>query len=319
VACDQKVKLSVVVTTFNRARQLDYTLDSLFHQTRQPDELIVSDDCSPDGTPEVAARWGSRFQNYIYSRNERNLYMPGNLNVAIARARGTYIANLHDADAFDSTLLEKWEQALDSHPTAGLAFCGGCSASDNPGSDKVFGSDAAPCTPGREFFRRYFVGAWGSPIWGTVIARRSAYAELGSFDPYFGFVSDVDMWMRFCGRFDIAYVAEPLLILDNEAKLERRFKWRKLLIENEMAVTNIRRLYAPSEANFKSAIERQKSSLRARFARHVLGRVRHNDWAGFREGLSLFRQIFVTGTMTNVWSGKGDLNGNVPFGFPDRG
>lgn len=43
-------RLSVVLATFNGARYLDEQLDSLNHQTRLPDELVVVDDASTDQT-----------------------------------------------------------------------------------------------------------------------------------------------------------------------------------------------------------------------------------------------------------------------------
>ncbi len=53
------MRISVCVTTFNRAELLDRTLASLAAQSRQPDEILVSDDCSADvyATPEIVAGW----------------------------------------------------------------------------------------------------------------------------------------------------------------------------------------------------------------------------------------------------------------------
>jgi len=118
------VKVSVCVTTYNRATLLGHTLRSLADQTRPPDELIVSDNCSSDNTQEVVDKWKTHFRRFIYNRNTRNLYMPGNLNAGLKLATGKYVANLHDADVFDPTLLEKWERALDTYPSAGFVFCG---------------------------------------------------------------------------------------------------------------------------------------------------------------------------------------------------
>ena len=93
-------KVSVCVVAYNRARQLDETLASLAAQTRPPDELIVSDDCSADDTARVGERWqrSGAFREFRFNRNSRNLGMPANLNVAVGMARGEYIANLHDGD-----------------------------------------------------------------------------------------------------------------------------------------------------------------------------------------------------------------------------
>ena len=42
--------VSVVIPTYNALPFIAETLASVFAQTRLPDEVIVVDDCSPDGT-----------------------------------------------------------------------------------------------------------------------------------------------------------------------------------------------------------------------------------------------------------------------------
>ena len=46
-------KVSIAIATYNGARFLCEQLDSLYSQTVQPDEIIVSDDCSNDGTVDI--------------------------------------------------------------------------------------------------------------------------------------------------------------------------------------------------------------------------------------------------------------------------
>ena len=73
------MRLSVVVTTYNRSGDLDRTLESLSVQTRIPDELIISDDCSIDGTAEIITKWKERFPLLKYNRNDRRGWIHRNL------------------------------------------------------------------------------------------------------------------------------------------------------------------------------------------------------------------------------------------------
>jgi glycosyltransferase involved in cell wall biosynthesis len=50
------LRLSVIVCAHNEARQIGGCLHSLLAQTRPPDEIVVVDNASADGTGEVAAR-----------------------------------------------------------------------------------------------------------------------------------------------------------------------------------------------------------------------------------------------------------------------
>lgn len=289
------VKLSVCLTTYKRAVLLDRSLATLAAQTRLPDELVVSDDCSPDGTPAVAEKWRPAFPRFVYNRNSRNLYMPGNLNVGIGLTTGMYVANLHDGDCYAPTLLEKWEAALDRHPSAGFVFCGIGGWPLRKKSDRgVILHDVAPLTPGREFFERHFLHRLSSIVWGTVMARRSAYDELLPFDPVFGFVSDVDMWMRMCLAHDVAYVREPLIVLDHEPSPERTpmvFNWSWLETSRRMQLVNIHRFFANDVLRRQRELRRHARVVQAVWARRLLGRLRHRDWAGFSRGVDLARNL----------------------------
>ncbi|QDV21777.1 glycosyltransferase [Aureliella helgolandensis] len=54
------MRVSVIVTTFNRPSYLQKVLASYLHQTRAPDELIVADDGSTDATESVIAGFTER-------------------------------------------------------------------------------------------------------------------------------------------------------------------------------------------------------------------------------------------------------------------
>jgi glycosyltransferase involved in cell wall biosynthesis len=289
------VALSVCVTTYKRAALLDRTLATLAAQTLLPDELVVSDDCSPDDTPAVAEKWRAAFPRFVYSRNPANLYMPGNLNAAIGRTTGAYVANLHDGDLYAPTLLEKWKAALDAHPSAGFAFSGLAGwpvAKESVGG--VILHDVPPLTPGREFFERHFLHRHASIVWGTVMARRSAYDELLPFDPAFGFVSDVDMWMRMCLRHDVAYVREPLIVLGHEPSKERApdaYNWSWLETSRRMQLVNIQRFFGDDPARLARELKRHGRVAQAAWARRLLGRMWHRDWRGVRTGAALARNL----------------------------
>lgn len=285
------IKLSVCITTYKRAALLDKTLASLAAQTRQPDQLIVSDDCSPDDTPEVVAKWQSRFPNFIYNRNERNLYMPGNLNTAVSLATGEYVANLHDADEFAPTLLEKWEAALDRYPSAGFVF-NGVQFVDGDNT-QTFLHDVAPLTPGREFFEKHMLHKFSSIVWGTVMVRRTAYQKLLPFDATFGFYSDVDMWMRMCLYFDVAYIREPLMFLDESPTLERKFSWEKTEIARRIELTNIYRFYRDQQESLTKELAIHKSKVRAVYLSRLLGRIRRLDWKNFGIGLVICQRLHL--------------------------
>jgi len=99
------MKCSVIIPARNSARTLWKTLDALYSGERRPDEILVIDACSEDGTPELGRSYGARVLV-----NEK-------LHVAAARQLGVTAA-LHEIVAFtDSDCLPapNWLQSLTGH------------------------------------------------------------------------------------------------------------------------------------------------------------------------------------------------------------
>ena len=291
------IKLSVCVTSYKHGDLLDRTLESLAGQTRLPDELIISDDCSPDDPARIVDSWRGHFPQVTYHRNPHNLGMPGNLNAAVALARGEYVANLHHGDAFAPSLLDEWERALDQYPTAGFVFCGLAGWhvwwKHDPG---ISVHDVPPFTPGREFFEKYFLHKLSSIVWGTVMARRSAYAKLLPFDPVFEFASDVDMWMRMCLHHDVAYVRRPLIVLDGDHSPAKwgqigLFNWKLVALSCQIQAVNIGRYFASDPVRLRVELRRHDHAALRFYVARMLGRLRKLDWSGLQEGARSYRQL----------------------------
>jgi glycosyltransferase involved in cell wall biosynthesis len=235
------VNVSVVLTTFGRAKLLPATIESILDQTLHDFELLISDDCSTDGTETVCQTFVRRDHRVRYRRNETRLGMPGNLNAALREARGDLVANLHDGDVYDRRLLERWRDALVACPSAAFVF--NAYRHLNPdGTLRGTTRESLPsCFPGLVLLEDIYFRRWrfGSPVWGTVMARRSKYEAVGYFDDRFGFQSDVDMWLRLAEDSFVAYVDEPLITLpsreaaprlvslttSDEARIVRRMFW----------------------------------------------------------------------------------------------
>lgn len=215
-------RVSVVLTTYNRSEVLAETIDLILAQTFEDFELIICDDASADSTPEICREYVARDSRVRYLRHDANLGMPGNLNSGVKVARGELVANLHDGDVFDSHLLEEWVRALDACPDAAFVFNSYGVFGPDRELRRVFSEQLEPCNRGSELLKIFYRRAgFGSPVWGTVMARRTAYEEMGYFQPRFGFISDVDMWMRLAEKHSVAYVAKPLILLPTREVLPR--------------------------------------------------------------------------------------------------
>ncbi len=69
------MKIAVVMATFNGVRYIEEQLDSIRLQTLKPDEVIICDDASTDGTTEFLSRYINRYQldNWEIIKNYENV------------------------------------------------------------------------------------------------------------------------------------------------------------------------------------------------------------------------------------------------------
>jgi GT2 family glycosyltransferase len=282
-------ELSVCITHYNRPAQLGVTLQSLAEQTRPPDEVLIWDDHSPNDPTPVVEQFRSRFRRLRFHRNPGNLGMPGNLNAVIREAQGDLIANLHDADVYQPTLLERWECALMSCPSAGIVFCGLEATAHSGRAGRVWVHEFAGVTSGKDFFERAYVGQSSSPIWGTVMARRETYQRHLPFDSRFGGWADVDMWMRVCGTHDIAYVPMPLITLYAGSHFRREFRWETIHLILTMHVLNINRM-AQSDSELQVWLARQRSHSTKVLARLLFGRVAKLEFRSCAQALLMYKE-----------------------------
>ena len=118
------------------------------------------------------------------------------------------------------------DAALDAYPRAAFVFNGYRELDSKGNTEQVWRLPLSPIQPGSALLEKMYFRSWrfSSPVWGTVMARRSAYLEAGLFDPRFGFVADVDMWLRLAERYEVAYIAEPLIGLPSPDAVPKSWK-----------------------------------------------------------------------------------------------
>lgn len=89
----QRLRSTLIVTTFNWPAALDLTLKSIARQTMAPEEVIVADDGSGPDTAEVVERWKRRIAapvQHLWQPHE-GFRLARSRNRAIAAATGDYL------------------------------------------------------------------------------------------------------------------------------------------------------------------------------------------------------------------------------------
>ena len=109
--------VSVVIPTFNGARFLAQTIESVLAQTYPRLEVLVVDDGSTDETPAIAASYAPRV-SYLHQANAGTAAAR---NTGITQASGAFIALLDHDDLWEPRKLERQLPLFATDPQIGAA------------------------------------------------------------------------------------------------------------------------------------------------------------------------------------------------------
>ncbi|MDZ8183905.1 MAG: glycosyltransferase family 2 protein [Nostoc sp. ChiSLP02] len=104
-------KITVCIPTYNRISLLPYAIDSVLNQSEQDFELIVCDDGSTDGTPELMSNYTDQRIRYI--RHPQNIGKSNNMRSGFDAARGEYFIKFDDDDRLTPDFLASTAAILD--------------------------------------------------------------------------------------------------------------------------------------------------------------------------------------------------------------
>ena len=116
---DAQPRLSLCLATYNRARYLDRYLThhlSALDASGIDYELVVSDNCSTDETPEILARYASRHPQMRVSRQSRNVGAYPNILETLRQARGEVVVSIADDDLMIAEPLLAYVQRMIDDP-----------------------------------------------------------------------------------------------------------------------------------------------------------------------------------------------------------
>lgn len=169
--------VTVVVPVRNRPGLVREAIDSLLAQTRLPDEIIVVDDGSTDGTVRVLETYGDR----IHVIRTSGLGPSGARNAGVSAARGDLIGFLDSDDLWPPTSLESQIQVL----------------TGNPSADAVWGASKWVIMPGgAPLFPRPPSVVEKNLSLCTMLFRRSVFERIGTFNEGLRVGEDGDLFLR---------------------------------------------------------------------------------------------------------------------------
>lgn len=107
------------MATYNGAQYIQEQLQSFVGQTRQPDELIITDDCSTDQTEAIVREFAKTAPFIVeFHRNEKNLGYCGNFNAALMKTTGDLVFLSDQDDVWFPEKIEHMISVAERNPQA---------------------------------------------------------------------------------------------------------------------------------------------------------------------------------------------------------
>lgn len=221
-------KISIILTSYNHAKYIRESIDSVLAQTFADFELLVLDDASSDNSWDIINSYTDpRIKAY---RNENNQLGTKRFNQAITEiAAGEYIAVHHSDDVWELDKLHKQVEFLDSHPQYGAIFTNAF----------AIGEDSKPLNDPAHFYSsifdqhnrsryewlNHFFYEGNALCHPSILVRKHCYMNCGVYRYGLAQLTDFDMWIRLCLKYEIYVLPERLVrfrVRENEANASGR-------------------------------------------------------------------------------------------------
>lgn len=196
--------ISVIIPAYKAAKTIGRALASVAAQTLRPDEIIVVDDGSQDGTFKAAEAFNVHMNGIdLKVISQQNLGAGAARNRAIAEASGTWLAFL---DADDEWLPEKLARSVESVNEHDLTLFAHNYLAIKEGEETEVDCAArysAAADPYIALYRKGFLAT------STILVRRDAVIEAGCFDETLAVAQDFDLWLNILKKDDAAFRVGP--------------------------------------------------------------------------------------------------------------
>lgn len=210
----KKPLVSICIPTYNNARFLRESLDSIVNQTYSNKEIIISDNVSTDETEIIVKEYAEKYKIKYY-RNDKNIGAEANFTRCIELANGEYIAIFHSDDLYLPNMVKKQVEAFQKNLTIGAVFT---MASLINSKNEVIGKIKLPSKLKGKYvydFPKIFFSVLENLnflVCPSAMVRSKIYKELVPFnEKRFKTSADLDMWLRILQICPITILNEYLI------------------------------------------------------------------------------------------------------------
>jgi glycosyltransferase involved in cell wall biosynthesis len=197
------LKVSIITVSFNSAKTIADTIDSVLSQDFPEIEYIIVDGCSTDGTVDIIRQNENRISQWI---SEKDQGMYDAMNKGIAMATGDVIGILNSDDVYMNTRVVSDLMRLMQSQNTEVVFAD-LILVDSSNQNKVL----RYYDSGR-FHPNKFKYGW-MPAHPTVFVKRELYQRVGKFSTTYQSAADYEMLIRMLAieKASYAYYPKPVV------------------------------------------------------------------------------------------------------------
>lgn len=202
-------KVSVILTTYNRAVFISRAIKSVLNQTYKDFELIVVDDGSTDNTERVLRRFSD--ERIYYTKHKVNKGAAAARNTGLKLAKGELIA-FQDSD--DEWLPHKLQRQIEVFkklpPRIGVVYS---NMKPIAGDGVCTSWEAVRVMPDDGIvYRQFLLNFRGLRLQiGTSMIRGECFENVGGFDERLPRFIDIELFIRISKYYYFYYIDEPLV------------------------------------------------------------------------------------------------------------
>ncbi|RME59922.1 glycosyltransferase [Candidatus Parcubacteria bacterium] len=198
--------VSVVITSYNQKQYLVEALESVMAQSVRPLEILVADDCSSDGSPDLIQTYAKRHPGWIKPvLQQQNVGISENRNTALRQSVGDYVAVLDGDDRYLPDNLEKQLRALEASSDADCVYSNLYFIDSHGNRLRV--RDKTPQPQGDI---RIALGMGRMGLLRSMLAPRQLAEQVGFLDKRYPKHDGYIFTLRLARKARFVYVAEPL-------------------------------------------------------------------------------------------------------------
>ena len=201
--------ITVIITALNERQYISEAIQSVLEQNRLPNEILVIDAGSSDGTKSIIQSYSNYNDIVKPVYLEESVNIPEMRNIGLKKAQGDFITFLDGDDRFRQEKLSKEIETIRSHPDAKVAFSNVAYVDEGANLVELWNKSGEP--PTGDVLYETLMRDWPkNSLYRDELISSDLVSKIGEYDEELTILEDWDYKIRIAAETKVAYCPEVL-------------------------------------------------------------------------------------------------------------